>query len=124
MVDHRRHSGELKLISGNANRHLAEAIAGELGQPLESAKVGRFADGEIQVDLDCIVRGNDVFIIQPICQSHHRSLERPCRAEITPGDTRDVICSYQSINDNLMELLAMIDAARRASAGRIAAVVT
>ncbi|HFD39308.1 MAG TPA: ribose-phosphate diphosphokinase [Anaerolineae bacterium] len=123
MIDRRRHFGELRLIAGNANPELADKIAAELERPLESAVVGRFEDGEIQVDLDCVVRGTDVFIIQPICQTHRSVLRRPCLAEGDTGRRQDVICSYQSINDNLMELLVMIDAARRASAGRITAVV-
>jgi ribose-phosphate pyrophosphokinase len=123
MVDHRRHFGELKLITGNANPILARKIAAELGQPLENAKVGRFEDGEVQVDLDCVVRGTDVFIIQPICQSHGSPLRRPCLASDLPGGEEAEVCTYQSINDNLIELLVMIDAARRASAGRITAVV-
>jgi ribose-phosphate pyrophosphokinase len=123
MGDHRRHFGELKLITGNANPILAGEIARELSQPLENARVGRFADGEVQVDLDCVVRGTDVFIIQPICQSHSSPVKRSCLAEGAPGGTGENVCTYQSINDNLMELLVMIDAARRASAGRITAVV-
>ena len=121
MVDHRRHFGELKLIAGNANPVLAQRIAQELDQPLEDAKVGRFEDSEVQVDLDCVVRGTDVFIIQPICQSHASPVQRPCLARSFSGG--DQLCTYQSINDNLMELLVMIDAARRASSGRITAVV-
>ena len=123
MVDHRRHFGELRLISGNANPLLSQKIAKELGQSLEDAKVGRFDDGEVQVDLDCVVRGTDVFIIQPICQSHRSPLRRPCLADGAPGGGVENVCTYQSINDNLIELLVMIDAARRASAGRITAVV-
>ena len=80
-------------------------------------------DGMGQVDLDCVVRGTDVFIIQPICQSHASPIARPCLARGAPGGSGDSVCTYQSINDNLMELLVMIDAARRASAGRITAVV-
>jgi ribose-phosphate pyrophosphokinase len=118
-----RYFGELKLITGNANRILARKIADELGQPLEDAVVDRFADGEVRVDLNCVVRGTDVFIIQPICQTSHSELWRPCHTQLEPGDEREVFCSYQSINDNLMELLVMIDAARRASAERITAVV-
>lgn len=121
--DLRRHFGELKLIAGNANRQLACKIAEELGQPLEKASIGRFDDGEVQVDLDCVVRGCDVFIIQPICQSHSGPQKRPCLATGTPGGTGPEACTYQSINDNLMELLVMIDAACRASAGRVTAVV-
>jgi ribose-phosphate pyrophosphokinase len=123
MADQRRHFGELRLITGNANPILAQKIAVELGQPLENASVSRFADGEVQVDLDCVVRGTDVFIIQPICQAHRSPLRRPCLVDAAHEDRRDTICTYQSINDNLMELLVMIDAARRASAGRVTAVV-
>ncbi|MGD2206024.1 MAG: ribose-phosphate diphosphokinase [Anaerolineae bacterium] len=123
MSNQRRHFGELRLIAGNANPFLAQEIAEELGQPLEEAQVGRFDDGEVQVDLDCVVRGTDVFVIQPICQSHTSPITRPCLADGAPGGTSDDSCTYQSINDNLVELLVMIDAARRASAGRITAVV-
>lgn len=123
MADERRKFGELRLITGNANPMLAQKIARELAQPLERANVGRFADSEVQVDLDCVVRGTDVFIIQPICQSHASPVKRPCLASGAPGGGGDNVCTYQSINDNLMELLVMIDAARRASAGRITAVV-
>ena len=115
--------GELRLIAGNANPILAQTIAQELGQSPEKTKVGRFDDGEIQVDWDCVVRGTDVFIIQPICQTHHSPIERPCLSGAGPEGRRLVSCTYQSINDNLMELLVMIDAARRASAARITAVV-
>jgi ribose-phosphate pyrophosphokinase len=123
MVEHIRRFDELRLIAGNANPVLAQRIAEELGHPLEETKVGRFPDGEIQVDWDCVVRGTDLFIIQPICQTHHSPLARPCLANDTPGGDGDNVCTYQSINDNLMELLVMIDAARRASAERITAVV-
>lgn len=123
MEDLRRHFGELKLIAGNANAQLAAKIAEELGQPLEKTSVGRFDDGEVQVDLDCVVRGTDVFIIQPICQSHSGPQRRPCLATGMPGGMGPEACTYQSINDNLMELLVMIDAACRASAGRVTAVV-
>ena len=123
MASDRRQFGDLRLIAGNANPVLARRIARELAQPLDKAKVGRFADSEVRVDLDCVVRGTDVFIIQPICQSHASPVERPCLAAGTPGGGGNNVCTYQSINDNLMELLVMIDAARRASAGRITAVV-
>jgi len=124
MADHIvRRFDELRLITGNANPVLAQKIAEELGHPLEPAEVGRFADGEIKVDWNCVVRGTDLFIIQPMCQTHHSLLTRPCLTEGCPGGKGDSVCSYQSINDNLMELLVMIDAARRASAERITAVV-
>jgi ribose-phosphate pyrophosphokinase len=123
MVYHARPFGELRLMAGNANPVLAQRIAQELGQSLEKTKVGRFDDGEIQVDWDCVVRGTDVFIIQPVCQSHQSPLQRPCLSGVGPEDKKIVRCTYQSINDNLVELLVMIDAARRASAARITAVV-
>jgi ribose-phosphate pyrophosphokinase len=123
MPDHRRQFGELRLIAGNANPVLAGRIAGELGQDLEAAQVDRFEDGEVRVDLDCVVRGTDVFIIQPICQTHDSPLQRPCLSRVLLRDDAQDLCTYQSINDNLVELLVMIDAARRASAGRITVVV-
>ncbi|MBI2615921.1 MAG: ribose-phosphate pyrophosphokinase [Gemmatimonadetes bacterium] len=83
------------LLSGTANRPLAEEIAAYLGQPLCQVTIRRFADGEIFVRIDENVRGQDVYIIQPT---------NP------PGD-------------NIIELLILIDAARRASAARISAVV-
>jgi ribose-phosphate pyrophosphokinase len=87
---------ELKLFSGNAHRALAEEIASSLGVPLGRAEVSRFSDGEIFVQVDENVRGTDVFIVQPTCPP---------------------------VNDNLMELLVMLDAMKRASAERITAVL-
>ena len=81
----------LKLMSGGANRPLAEAVADSLGVPLTRVNLGRFADGEISVRIDENVRGNDCFILQPT---------NP------PGE-------------NILELLLLIDAAKRASAARI-----
>jgi len=87
---------ELKLFTGNANRALAEEIARSLGLPLSDAEVTCFSDGEIYVQINENVRGADVFVIQPTCPP---------------------------VNDNLMELLIMIDALKRASAHRITAVL-
>jgi ribose-phosphate pyrophosphokinase len=89
-------SYELKLFSGNANRPLAEEIAQQLHVRLGDADVSRFSDGEVYVQINENVRGEDVFILQPTCPP---------------------------VNDNLMELLVMIDAFRRASARRITAVL-
>ncbi|MHB1041566.1 MAG: ribose-phosphate diphosphokinase [Eubacteriales bacterium] len=86
----------LKIFSGNANAKLAREIADYLGVTPGAAQVTRFSDGEIHVKINESVRGADVFIIQPTC---------------TPVD------------ETLMELLIMIDAARRASARRITAVL-
>ncbi len=86
----------LKIFSGNANRPLAEGICRYLGTNLGHATVGRFADGEINVQIDENVRGCDCYVVQPTC--------RP-------------------VNEHLVELLIMIDALHRASAGRITAVV-
>ena len=91
-----RLDGTLKLFTGNANRPLAEKIAAYLGTTVGKADVGRFADGEINVHIQENVRGKDCYVIQPTC--------RPT-------------------NENLMELLVVIDALRRASAGRITAVI-
>lgn len=86
----------LKIFSGNANPQLTEEIALYLGVPVGAAKVTRFSDGEIQVKINESVRGADVFIVQP---------------------------TSQPVNEHLMELLVMVDAARRASARRITAVL-
>lgn len=87
---------KLKIFSGNANLHLAEEIAEYLGVSVGEAKVSRFSDGEIHVKINESVRGADVFVIQPTCDP---------------------------VNDNIMELLIMIDALKRASARRITAVI-
>jgi ribose-phosphate pyrophosphokinase len=86
----------MALFAGNANPQLAQEIARHLKQPLGRAYVGRFSDGEVNVELIENVRGRDVFIVQPTCPP---------------------------VNDNLMELLVMADACRRASAARVTAVV-
>ena len=88
--------GSMKVFSGNANRELAENICKELGIPLGICDVNHFSDGEINVNIDETVRGVDVFIVQPTCSP---------------------------VNDNLMETLILIDAVKRASAGRVNAVV-
>src|SRR5690242_16273575 len=85
----------LKLLSGSANRGLAETIAEHLGVELCRVSLGRFADGEISVRIDENVRGLDIFIIQPTSP---------------PAE-------------NVLELLLLIDAARRASAARITCVM-
>ena len=86
----------LKLFTGNANPALAQEIADYLSVKLGNAQVKHFSDGEISIMIDESVRGSDAYIIQPTC---------------TP------------VNDNLMELLIMVDALRRASARRITAVL-
>ena len=87
---------DIKLFAGNATPELAEIVSKRLDLNLGNATVGRFSDGEISVQVNDNVRGSDVFIIQSTCA--------PC-------------------NDNLMELIVMVDALRRASAGRITAVI-
>jgi ribose-phosphate pyrophosphokinase len=87
---------DLRLFTGNANPKLAYDVAQELGIELGKGEVGRFSDGEIRIKIDESVRGMDVFIIQPTCHP---------------------------VNENLMELLLLIDAFKRASARRITAVV-
>src|SRR5262252_4886967 len=87
---------ELKLFSGNANRPLAEEIAQYLHVPLCDAEVTRFSDGEVYVQINENVRGADVFLVQP---------------------------TSPPVNDNLLELLVMVDAFKRASARRITAVM-
>ena len=90
------HGKDIKIFSGNAYPKAAEEIAKSLGLPLGKCTVGHFADGEVSVSLEESVRGSDVFIVQSTCNP---------------------------VNDNLMELIIMIDAFRRASAGRITAVM-
>lgn len=87
---------KMMVFSGNANRPLADAIVNHLNMPLGKAVVGKFSDGEIMVEIEDNVRGRDVFIVQPTCAP---------------------------TNDNLMELLVMVDAMRRASAYRVTTVL-
>lgn len=86
----------MSLFAGNANPALAQDIARHLSVPLGRVSVGRFSDGEVNIEIMENVRGRDVFIIQPTCPP---------------------------ANDHLMELVVMVDACRRASAARITAVV-
>ena len=87
---------DIKIMGGNANLKLAAEIANYLRVPLLDSKVGRFADGEIQVMINELVRGSDVFIIQSTCPP---------------------------VNENLMELLVMTDALKRSSCARVTAVM-
>ncbi|MCB1743980.1 MAG: ribose-phosphate diphosphokinase, partial [Gammaproteobacteria bacterium] len=84
------------VFSGTANRPLAEAIVKRLRLPLGKAIVDRFSDGEVMVEIIDSVRGKDVFIVQPTCQP---------------------------TNENVMELMIMLDALKRASAHRVTAVI-
>lgn len=88
--------GELKLLAGSANPALAEKISGELHVPLTDTRLRRFADGEINVKIEDSMRGHDVFVIQP---------------------------TSPPVNEHLMELFIILDALRRASAGRVTAVI-
>ena len=90
------HGKEVKVFTGNANPDFARGICTELGIDLGDSIVTAFADGEVSVSVNESVRGCDVFVVQPTCKP---------------------------VNNNLMELLIMIDAFRRASAGRITAVI-
>ena len=90
------HGKDIKIFAGNSNRQLAEEIAKKVGLPLGASVVSKFSDGEIAISINEVVRGSDVFIIQSTCSP---------------------------VNDNMMELLIMIDALKRASAGRITAVM-
>lgn len=87
---------DLMVFTGNANPNLAQQVADNLGVPIGDATVDKFSDGEIAVELNENVRGRDVFVIQSTCAP---------------------------TNDNIMELVVMVDALRRASAGRVTAVV-
>ena len=90
------HGKDIKIFCGNSNRTLAEAICRNMGTRLGDMTVTHFSDGEVSLSLYETVRGSDVFLVQSTCAP---------------------------VNDNLMELLVMIDACRRASAGRITAVM-
>ena len=90
------HGKNIKVFTGNSHPELANEIAKILGVPMGASKVSTFSDGEISVDINETVRGADVFIVQSTCSP---------------------------VNNNLMELLIMIDAFKRASAGRINAVI-
>lgn len=90
------HGKDIKIFSANSNRLLAKQIAESLGLPLGKADVTTFSDGEISVSINESVRGSDVFVVQSTCAP---------------------------VNDNLMELLIMMDAFKRASAARITAVI-
>ena len=90
------HGKEIKVFAGNSNPELAKAICSELYMSLGNASVSSFADGECSISVFEPVRGKDVFIVQSTCKP---------------------------VNDNLMELLIMCDAMKRASAGRITAVI-
>src|SRR5689334_8059436 len=86
----------LRVFSGNSHPELTAKIAKNLGTHVGAAKVSRFNDGEVRVQVEESARGMDVFIVQPTCKP---------------------------VNDNLMELLIMVDAFRRASAERITVVL-
>ena len=90
------HGKDVKVFSGNSNPKLAQEICKLMGTKLGESEVKSFADGEVSVSLYETVRGSDVFVVQSTCKP---------------------------VNDNLMELLIMIDALKRASAGRITAVI-
>ena len=90
------HGKDLKVFTGNANPQLASEICKLIGTKLGESEVGTFSDGEIFVSLYETVRGSDVFVVQSTCGN---------------------------VNNSLMELLIMIDALKRASAGRITAVM-
>ena len=90
------HGKDIKIFTGNANPALAQEICKIIGTKLGESEVKTFADGEVSVSLYETVRGSDVFLVQSTCKP---------------------------VNDSLMELLIMVDACRRASAGRITAVI-
>src|SRR5450830_1933764 len=86
----------LMVFTGSANPELAQGVVEKLGIPLGKANVSKFSDGEVMVEINENVRGKDVFVLQPTCAP---------------------------TNDNLMEIMVMVDALRRASAGRITAAI-
>ena len=104
------HSRGIKIFTGNSNPQLAKDICKDLGIPLGSCEVGSFADGENFASLYETVRGADVFVVQSTCSFDVK-------------DKDGNVVRHGTVNDALMELLIMIDALRRASAGRITAVI-
>lgn len=90
------HGKDIKIFCGNSNKAVATSMADALGLPVGKSVVQTFSDGEISVSIQESVRGSDVFVVQSTCQP---------------------------VNDHIMELLIMIDAFKRASAGRITAVI-
>jgi ribose-phosphate pyrophosphokinase len=90
------HGKDIKIFAGNSNQELAQEISLKVGLPLGASVVSRFSDGEIAISINEVVRGSDVFILQSTCAP---------------------------VNENLVELLILIDALKRASAGRITAVI-
>ena len=98
------HGKDIKVFTGNSNPKLAEDICRELGIPLGNSEVGAFSDGENFASIYETVRGSDVFVVQSTCS--YEKDGKPC-----------------TVNDALMEMLIMIDALKRASAGRITAVM-
>jgi ribose-phosphate pyrophosphokinase len=96
----------IKIFTGSANPTLAKEVCGCMGVDLGQTECGTFSDGEGYTSILETVRGCDVYIIQPTCAT---------------GSKEDL--NYRSVNDNLMELLIMADAMKRASAGRITAVI-
>lgn len=88
--------GSIKLLTGTSNQNLAKEVSEYLNIPLSDAIVSRFSDGEVRVQINESMRGEDVFVIQPLCPP---------------------------INESIMELLLILDAIKRASAGRITAVI-
>ena len=98
------HGKDIKIFSGSSNKALAEAICKEIGIPLGNSEVGSFSDGENFASIYETVRGSAGFVVQSTC-----AFEKDGR--------------MFTVNDALMELLIMIDAMKRASAGRITAVI-
>jgi len=92
-----RQPGELRLLAGDANPELARKIGEALQEPVSAMRITRFADGEYDVKIAESVRGADVFLVQPTCQP---------------------------VSENLIQLFIILDALRRASAGRVTAVIS
>ena len=99
-----RRQASMIVFAGSANPELTREIVGHLNMPVGKAVIGRFSDGEVMVELIDSVRGKDAFVVQPTCASFDGSQRR-------------------SVDENLMELLILTDALKRASAERVTAVV-
>ena len=98
------HQASMIVFAGSANPALAKELVGHLHMPLGKALVDRFSDGEVMVELIDSVRGKNAFVVQPTCASFHGNRRR-------------------SVDENLMELLILTDAIKRASANRVTAVM-
>jgi ribose-phosphate pyrophosphokinase len=120
--------GPLAIFSGTSNGALAQEIADLLGKPLGNVTICQFANQNVFAKLNESVRSKDVFLIQPTCSGLRYRIHRDGECIISPSEVAhlhpDDYCAVpSSVNDNILELLVLIDALSRDSAGRITAVI-